>query len=543
MIYQPEDYTNINYTEVFIERQRRLYSIRSSIEKMVALRLYYSTGGAQACIDFIEDWVMTYDPRRKMAWLPFILFPRQKEFIKWLHERSLGAKELNDGLDKRSSNMGGLVEKSRDAGATWLCMAYSIWAWLFVDGVKIGFGSRKELLVDRIGDPDCIFEKGRMILNRLPVELLPQTFSGHDDIGFMKFLNRSNGNTITGEAGDNIGRGGRNTIYFVDESAFISRPQKIDASLSQNTECRFDVSTPNGSNNPFYRRRMKGKVGENVFVFDWRDDPRKDEDWYARKKKELDPVVLAQEVDRDYSGSAEGIVIRSEWIKAAIELALPTTGIKTAALDVADEGKDANAVAFRKGVVCSSVISWYKGNTAQTTKKAAFECRQRGIKELRYDKIGVGAGVKGEISNAGYDDITAIPINSADSPTPGWYIKPTSIKANDGKKNEDMFLNYRAQMWWLLRRRFEKTWEHVTGKRKYSYEELISIPNDHELIAEISSVTYKHSGSGKIQIESKKDMARRGVPSPNKGDALAMCYGPVRIKHGATWGRASAKAA
>ncbi len=39
---------------------------------------------------------------------------------------------------------------------------------------------------------------------------------------------------------------------------------------------------------------MSGKVP--VFVFDWRDDPRKDQAWYDKQRINLDPVVLAQEV-------------------------------------------------------------------------------------------------------------------------------------------------------------------------------------------------------------------------------------------------------
>ena len=520
MKYVVKDFRNIDYVAVLKERQDRLIDIREDINLMAATRMYYKTGGAQAIIDCIEDWFFTYDPRNKMPWVPFLLFPKQKEFIHWLYERS---RPGNLG------NQGGLAEKSRDVGFTWLCMSYSVVMWLFYPGTKIGFGSRKAELVDRLGDPDSIMEKGRLILDKLPSEMLPQTFARRDDLGHMKFLNRENGNTITGEGGDNIGRGGRNSIYFVDEAAFLARPKLVDASLSGNTDCRFDVSTVNGPSNSFAIKRQKGTVGKDVFVFDWKDDPRKDMKWYWQKKKDLDPVILASEIDRDYGASVEGICIPQKWINTAINLTLPSTGTRVGALDVADEGKDANALAIRRGVVCSEVAAWYKGNTAQTTKKAAFMCREKGVKELRYDKIGVGAGVKGEISNAGYSDITAVPINSSLAPTPGWYI------VNE-KKNIDMFLNYRAQMWWLLRRRFEKTWEHVTEKRKYSYEDLISIPNDVELINELSGVQYKHSGSGKIQIEAKKDMAKRGVKSPNKADALAMLYGPVRIKSGVVWG-------
>ena len=73
-----------------------------------------------------------------------------------------------------NSQSAGLVEKSRDMGATWTTVAFSVWLWLFRPGSAIGFGSRKELLVDRLGDMDSIFEKIRYTIKMLPGFLLPR---------------------------------------------------------------------------------------------------------------------------------------------------------------------------------------------------------------------------------------------------------------------------------------------------------------------------------------------------------------------------------
>ena len=68
------------------------------------------------------------------------------------------------------------------------------------------------------------------------------------------------GSSISGEAGDGIGRGDRSSLYFVDESAFLERPELVEASLSQTTNCRIDVSTPHGMANPFAEKRHSGMV-------------------------------------------------------------------------------------------------------------------------------------------------------------------------------------------------------------------------------------------------------------------------------------------
>jgi hypothetical protein len=57
-------------------------------------------------------------------------------------------------------------------GATWICAAFSVHAWIYSDGA-IGWGSRKEQLVDRLGDPSSIFEKIRLIVDYLPSFFLP----------------------------------------------------------------------------------------------------------------------------------------------------------------------------------------------------------------------------------------------------------------------------------------------------------------------------------------------------------------------------------
>lgn len=505
------DFSNPNYLPIIKERAERLVGIRKDRSVLPALYKYYSSHP----IDFIEDWMWTYDPRVMPSFRPFILWQKQKDYINWLQVRM-------------STKTDGLVEKSRDVGATWLNIAYSIWAWRYFQ-VKIGFGSRKEALVDRLGDPDSIFEKGRMILDRLPHEFLPVGYNRDDHSTHMKFINPEIGSTITGEAGDNIGRGGRSTIYFKDESAFYERAAKIEAALSQNSDVKIDVTTPNGVGNVFYQKRMSGKYP--LFILDWKDDPRKNKEWYNDQVKRLDPIIVAQEIDRDYGGSIDGLLIPAKWVRAAINFPITPSGIRRAGLDVADEGADKNSLSVAHGSLLEYCHAWHKGNTTQTTRQAVAICQAKECFVLRYDKIGVGAGVKGELSNERYNSIIkAVGINSSSSPTPGFYEL-------SGKKNEDMFRNLRAQMYWLLRRRFEKTYEHVEGIKEHPEDEMISIPNDPELTAELSQITYFYSENGKIQIESKDDMKKRGLKSPNKADSTALCFAPVFLKRAGSFGR------
>jgi len=51
-----------------------------------------------------------------------------------------------------------------------------------------------------------------------------------------------------------------------------------------------------------------------------------------------------------------------------------------------------------------------------------------------------------------------------------------------------------------------------------------SIPDKDSLHADLCSVGYKFDSAGRLVMESKDDMKRRGMPSPDEGDAMALCF-------------------
>ena len=58
----------------------------------------------------------------------------------------------------------------------------------------------------------------------------------------------------------------------------------------------------------------------------------------------------------------------------------------------------------------------------------------------------------------------------------------------------------------------------------YDLSELISIPNNPELIMQLSQPTVKYSSNGKLLIESKEDLKKRGLSSPDMADSLAYSF-------------------
>ncbi len=519
------DWKKPDYVPVFTERLRRLEWIRADPtgERLAWLKRFYRDNPAQ----FINDWGCTSDPRNAEVGLPvvipFLLFPKQFEFCHWFMER-WQAREP------------GAAKKSRDWGLSWLAVSLASTLCLFRDDLVFGFGSRKEDLVDRAGDPKSLFWKARKFIDGLPPEFIGNNRpkSAHLRIEFP-----ATGSVITGEAGDNIGRGDRTSAYFVDEAAYIERPMLNEASLSATTNCRIDISSANGMANPFAVKCHGGKIS--VFTAHWRDDPRKDDAWYAKQCDILDEVTVAQEIDINFAASTTGIVIPAAWANACVDahvkLDIEPTGARSAAYDVADEGPDKHALAVAHGILVERVDEWSgKGSDIFASVVHAFGlCDEHGVTAMKYDADGLGAGVRGDARVINEQRL------AAERPTieVSAYRGSAEVHAPEkedvkGRKNKDYFANAKAQNYFALRRRVYRTYRAVVHGDAFDPDDIISLsskmPNLGAVLLELSQATYAPNIIGKMVINKKPD----GAKSPNLADAIVILYGrakrpPMRI--------------
>lgn len=528
------------YERVYAWRIRQLDLLRSDPAMLASAKRYYSTRPAE----FIMHWMDTFDPRTVTKWMPFIFFQRQYALVQFLHELRL-------------TQQSGLIEKCRDAGATWVACAYSVWSFLFIPNDAIGWGSRKESLVDKLGDADSIFEKMRLIIGRLPEIWKPMDWNPRSHASYMKIINPENGANISGEAGDNIGRGGRKSIFLKDESAWYPRPELIEAALGDNTNVQVDISSVNGLGNVFHRRRESGQewhIGHaitsgivRVFVIDWRDHPAKTQEWYDQRKSKFVAEgmahVFAQEVDRDYSSAVSNTIISLDWINAAVDahLTLPWLADETppdvwgAGLDVADEGMDRNALALRQWIIIRDIEEWGErdvGVTCRRTVRAVREGTQcNSPVKVQYDCVGMGSSVKAEYNRCidegllSASEIKFVPWNAGSK-----VIYPYERVVPDDEMsptNKAMFANFKAQAWWSLRTRFYKTWRSVTEGVVYPAEELISLDSRMTLLQqlkkELATPTRGDSASLQMVVNKKPN----GNKSPNLADAVVQCMFPA----------------
>ncbi len=226
---------------------------------------------------------------------------------------------------------------------------------------------------------------------------------------------------------------------------------------------------------------------------------------------------------------SETAIIKPSWIEAAVnahvKLGFQAAGQRILGFDVADEGEDANATVLRHGSVVLDMEQWRGQDVIYSADKAYLYSQEHHIDKIVYDSIGVGAGVKAQFRRK-TGKVQTIGFNAG-----GAVYKPEA-KYTDDKKNKDMFANIKAQAWWAVRDRFYKTWRALEHGDRYPVDELISLSADIKdleyLKAELSRPRVDYDQNGRVKTESKKDMKKRGIPSPNRADALVMAFAPIQ---------------
>lgn len=274
---------------------------------------------------YLNTFVLTYDPRLKESpTIPFNTYPFQDRFILDMVDK-IGVDDL-------------LVEKSRDMGASWVCLMVFEWFFHFRQDLTFLLVSRKEDLVDKSDDPDSLMWKLDFVHENQPTWIRPNGAEGIRR-SKLKLYNPRTRSTIGGcsTTGD-IARGGRRTAILLDEFASVVDGYAVLKATRDATDCRIFNSTPKGVGNAFYDLREKGDIV--IFRFHWYLHPVKAKDaywklkvgqqnefgaeavyggeerralgnrrpntspWYEKQcKRAVSLVEIAQELDIDYRGS------------------------------------------------------------------------------------------------------------------------------------------------------------------------------------------------------------------------------------------------
>lgn len=210
-----------------------------------------------------------------------------------------------------------------------------------------------------------------------------------------------------------------------------------------------------------------------------------------RKKKwgEGSPIYTAKVLGL-FPEVTQDTLITPKMIREAQERVLNDFDHGIFALDVARKGDDRTCMYRNRGGRIRKVWESHAEDTMRTAGRAKAELDDlMNQVSCIVDVVGVGAGVFDRLAE---QNCPVIPFSAAN-------------KAAEPKK----YKNLRAEHWWKLRELFEEGQVDID-------------PEDDDLAAELLSIKWWINSSGQIQIESKEDMKKRGVPSPDHADTVMM---------------------
>jgi phage terminase large subunit len=219
-----------------------------------------------------------------------------------------------------------------------------------------------------------------------------------------------------------------------------------------------------------------------------------------RRMYGADSNAFRVRVSGEWPTANDETVIALEHAEAAIGRDVAGTMVKpVAGLDIARFGDDANCLVLRKGnKLMRAPIEWRGSDLMATTGRVAniindLPPDEQPV-EIMVDSIGLGAGVADRLRELGFD---VVDVNVGEAPSSG-----------------DRFMRLRDELWWKGREWFEK-------------RNVCLPPGCDKLIAELTAPTYTFASSGKIIVESKADLKKRGIRSPNQADALLLSLATV----------------
>lgn len=228
-------------------------------------------------------------------------------------------------------------------------------------------------------------------------------------------------------------------------------------------------------------------------------------DWVAARAREwgVSSPIYRSKVDAEFSEVTEDTLIPPSLIMfgQAIDLSYKAIDhLGQFGLDVARGGMNETACYRNRGGYCRLEFAHEARSTMVTAGRMKVAMEETfGQVPCHVDVIGVGGGV--------YDRLKEL-----DCPV-------AEFRSNEKALDEKRFTDRRSELFWAIRTGLER------GE--------IDLPSDGEddkLIAQLGAMKFEYTSSGKIKVESKEDMAERGLPSPDRADALMHSF--ARYPHG-----------
>ena len=215
-------------------------------------------------------------------------------------------------------------------------------------------------------------------------------------------------------------------------------------------------------------------------------------------KRYLPNALFRARVLGEFSESSENSLLSRDWIaEAQARNAHSASELPCAlAVDVARFGSDETAIALRRGDRIVWVRTYRGQDTMVTAQRVAEVARAERCDFVLIDETGVGGGPYDRLVEWGTRGLVGVHFGG----------KAQGLTS-------DRYVNLKAQLFWKLRDALR--------------DNTLALPDDPALADQLAGLRYDTDLSGKICMERKEEMKKRGLNSPDRADAVAMLMHPV----------------
>jgi phage terminase large subunit len=298
-------------------------------------------------------------------------------------------------------------------------------------------------------------------------------------------------------------------LFLIDESSGIPEEvfQVAEGALSTPDAFVAMAANPTRMDGYFYDSHHKMRASWSALHWDGENSPLVSKKYVEEmaQKYGRESAIFRIRVKGEFAGNPDG-VIPLDVIESAIGRLVKPFGDVRWGLDVARFGEDRTALCKRQGNAILEPIKWWSGkDTMQVAGiiKNEYDATPTILRPaaICVDVIGIGAGVVDRLREM---KLPVVAVNVAESP---------SVK--------DQYNRLRDELWFKA--------------RDWFWARDVCMPRDDALIAELTLPSYKILSNGKKQVESKDDMKKRGVTSPDLADAFCLTFAQG-IARGGKWG-------
>lgn len=314
-----------------------------------------------------------------------------------------------------------------------------------------------------------------------------------------------------------------NMLFIVDEASGVADPimEAVLGTLSGVNNKLLMCGNPTRTSGTFFDAFNSDRAIYKCYTVSSADSPRTNKENIASliRKYGEDSNVVRVRVKGLFPKQEDDVFIMLSIIEHCIMLDLPEdVPIKRISfgVDVARYGSDETIIARNVGGNIALPVM-FRGQSLMTTVGNIVQQYRAAIKEfpvyrgkiyINIDDCGLGGGVTDRLEEVKQEEklnrMVIVPVNAAGK-VPETFVNKQKEKACD------IYDNLTTYLW-------------GTVKDMLIAEE-IKLPNDNELVAQLSCRKYRLTSRGKILLESKEEMKKRGIESPDRADAVALsCY-------------------